>query len=223
MSERMFIVKVFASDDVAGVGEVTRLAKHVDGRVALVEEDNGLTLLVRVVLPDGDPSATTETWDVASEVAEPFTTPDQQPTATIGLAQHVSTKANVRNIKRQGQKFTANGAQRFRRNPVDGTIAENIDARPTLRFAPTLIEVDSGGGPPITFQAERLVGGVVDTTFNDNIFVQISDNKRVRMNFTAGVATGTIIRAQAKSFTIEANVAFLVEEPLVVRIDDLDF
>lgn len=223
-AERMFVVSIIPGNDVVGASALKRLCKHVDGRVAIVEKDNGTTLLVRVVLaPDGDPDTITQTWDVASEIAELFTIPSEQPGAVVSLPQHQITKAEARDIKQKGLTFKAGGAIRFRRNPGTGVIQENNDNRRTVRFVPATIDLDVGD-PSTTVDVQLLLPDLsgIDTSFNATRKILIA-GRRMTFTFVNGVSTKTVNTVNALSVSINSNDQFLVEVPFQLDVAQIDF
>ena len=222
MSEIMRVVYVrSATNEVVGEGRLVRLAKHVNGDVAIVDKDEGARLRVRRVVLNADGEAeaedTVRVWNLA-DVTEPFASPNDQP----GVAQDGRPRgepcAVAEHRKMNGQlSHPGGGPFRWRWEAATRTVTETVDPRPLLRFSTTQVKESKRGGT-----VNLTVTHVSNPAFTGSLVVDADDQRPLTLAFVGGVATLPIALSRARRGRIESSASARVEAPLEFMITDTE-
>lgn len=118
-----------------------------------------------------------------------------------------------------------NYGEDFRWGIVSGTLTELVDTRTKIAFFEHGTTTVQGLVFKLVGSADQIVDvkamtneTTVDTTFNDNLRVQVSDGRWVRLTFTNGVAELTIQATTSREYSIVDQGKVNVLKPLRVRI-----
>lgn len=103
---------------------------------------------------------------------------------------------------------------------VGGVLTSTPDTRPTLRAQinanPVFLTVDDDFDTTIAF--EVLSGGVVDTTYNQELDVEFDNAKILHLKFVSGVAQVVIDRSTVQSYTLTSTQPFQLSASQTIHV-----
>jgi len=220
----MNIVYVDSSDDVVGSGHLIRLAKHNDGTMGVVKDEDVNSLFVFKLFLNADGEAEKEktltTWRKTA-VAELFASPNDQPGVPQDGRPVGKNVSRAESLKASDLHHVGGGPIKWHWNSGTNTVTEITDTRPLLRFAQTNVRIQR---QDTTTTTDVVVDRLDNVTFTGNLDVSIngeeSGPKTIQLTFTNGQASLKIRRNTTRELRVETSPGYRVENPVAISVFD---
>lgn len=206
MPLQMHVVNVdTTTEEIVGIARLIRLAKHVDGRLGIVDrEDNGNLFVKPLELFEGEarPMKTIEKWTPVN-VSEANASPSDQPGVVSRNVRGFPVDKDIyAQVQSSGMSHPQGGKFRFKLKP-NNILQEQVDDRPVIKF-----RVKKLKAPKSSSKTKLTVDHVSDSSFTGTLemVVQVGkETKNVELMFSEGVAKLDLDKKTCRNIRIDTS------------------